>query len=248
MAKTNTPPTPIPVYHYDPDTLEYVGEGVSDICQIEGTHLLPGYSTPVKPPAAVAGKVPVFDPAADTWSQVEDHRGAMVYDTATGDSSVIDLLGPIPTGKTTTAPLSFQTWDSNAGAWVDDLPALKKALCAEVEGEAEAARLRYITGGAGQAAVYMTKADQADAYKAAGYPADTTAYPMIAAEVGISGATAQEVADLIIATRDGWLTIASQIEAARLGATGSTGTINVAADRTAAEAAKDTAIAALQAI
>jgi len=141
-------------------------------------------------------------------------------------------------------------WVEVTGQWppTTSLKSIKEGLCAEVDDEAEAARLRYITGGSGQAAVYVIKAAQADAYKADGYPADTTAYPMVAAEVGISGATAKAVADLIITTRDAWLTIASQIEAERLGATGSVGTINVAADRTAAEAAKDTAIAALQAI
>ncbi|TBY41583.1 hypothetical protein [Rhizobium leguminosarum] len=98
-----------------------------------------------------------------------------------------------------------------------DLPVLKAALKATIDTAAETERLKYITPGAGQALTYAQKADQAKAYLAATAPVDAD-YPLIMAEIGITGATAAEVADVIAASFAAWQVIGSQIEAARLGA------------------------------
>ena len=72
--------------------------------------------------------------------------------------------------------------------------------------------------GAGQEATYVAKAQDADGYCAAGYPADTTGYPYIAAESAATGLTPAQTADRIIATRDAWQQLNAQIEATRIGA------------------------------
>ncbi|MGG7535360.1 hypothetical protein [Rhizobium sp. 12,4] len=99
---------------------------------------------------------------------------------------------------------------------VVDLPALKSALKAVIDATAETERLKYITPGAGQALTYAQKADQAQAYLAAVAPVDAD-YPLLVAEIGITGASAAEVANVIKANFAAWQMIGAAIEATRLG-------------------------------
>ncbi|RDJ18213.1 hypothetical protein B5K05_00480 [Rhizobium phaseoli] len=96
-----------------------------------------------------------------------------------------------------------------------DLPAMKDMLKARVDAAAESERLKYITPGAGQALTYAQKADQARAYLEAVSPVDED-YPLLSAEIGVTGATAAEVANVIRASFTAWQQIGSQIEATRL--------------------------------
>jgi len=114
-----------------------------------------------------------------------------------------------------------------------------------IDNIAENARLRYITGGAGQSMIYQEKAKQADAYVAAGYPADTTNYPMIQSESNATGNNTTDAADGIIAQRDTWLIIGAEIEEARL--TGKAG-VTAATTVTTITTSKDDAVAILEAI
>jgi hypothetical protein len=82
-----------------------------------------------------------------------------------------------------------------------------------VNQSAEEARLRYITPGAGQAATYLIKERQAEAFKAAGYTGDVPG--MVTAEVAATGMTAQQAADFILLQRDFWVTKAADIERVR---------------------------------
>jgi len=170
------------------------------------------------------GQEPILDDA--TWLAINNGDIA-TYDPVAGTYS-LSLAAPPP---------------------VEPLADAKVRLCDEIDADAEAARLRYITAGAGQVATYLQKATEADAYKAAGYPASTTAYPLLAAEATALGQSAQQVAGVVIAQRDAWVGIAASIEGIRRGATDITaGSIHAAADTPAAEAARDTAKAALAAI
>ena len=85
-----------------------------------------------------------------------------------------------------------------------------------IDDAAGRARTRYITDVPGQAATYLLKAQQADAYKATGYPVDLTEFPMIAAEMASSGMSGMDSANYIIATRDQWVVLAAEIEKQRL--------------------------------
>jgi len=115
-------------------------------------------------------------------------------------------------------------------AWVDDgntvdpmdvepLSVTKENAKNEIDQVAGQARNRYITSVAGQEATYLTKYDEAKAYKDAGYPVigDPNEYPHLSSEAGYTSQTEQQVADTIIATRDSWITLSSQIEGARMG-------------------------------
>lgn len=92
---------------------------------------------------------------------------------------------------------------------------------AAIDAEAGTARARYITTAIGQEATYLLKAADADRYKAAGYPAAQIAiYQWVLARakvMNVSPAAAdyQAAADLIIATRDAWISKGSAIEEAR---------------------------------
>lgn len=92
----------------------------------------------------------------------------------------------------------------------------KAAAIRVINKEAEHARARHITLGAGQSQVYLEKAEEAADFIAAGYP-NTNGYPYIEAEVEATGQSPQEVADNIINAKGKWQAISAQIEKARIG-------------------------------
>lgn len=96
------------------------------------------------------------------------------------------------------------------------LAAAKRMLADRIDAAAEAERLRYITGGAGQAMTYQRKADEARACLTATDPMPAD-YPMLAAEIGITAEDLTGVAQIVNAAYEAWLAVGSQIEAERLG-------------------------------
>ncbi|MFZ4411125.1 MAG: hypothetical protein ACOYOH_27535, partial [Paracraurococcus sp.] len=100
------------------------------------------------------------------------------------------------------------------------LEAAKVAAVASIDRAAELARLRFITGGAGQALAYTAKEAEARAFVAPGSDAD---YPYLAAErdvqagVGVS-ATLATVAAQVIAQANAWRSTGATIERLRRGA------------------------------
>lgn len=98
-----------------------------------------------------------------------------------------------------------------------DLAVLKISLKSQIDADAEAERLKYITPGAGQAMAYLQKAMEATAYLAATDP-DPADYPLLAAEVGITGDTIADVAAVVDGQYQAWRLIGAAIEQARLGA------------------------------
>ena len=100
----------------------------------------------------------------------------------------------------------------------------KAAFRDEVNRAAGEARLQYITPGDGQAMSYREKLDEAKACLAA-YPTEpdfTTAnpstgtYPLLESEVGIKGANAWKVAELVNTTFLAWKTAEAAINNLRL--------------------------------
>lgn len=98
----------------------------------------------------------------------------------------------------------------------DELAAQKVDLKTRLDAAAETERLKYITPGAGQAMTYQQKATEAAACLADTDP-DPADYPLLAAEIGITGATLAEVAQAVHDAHQTWRVIGAQIEAARLG-------------------------------
>lgn len=126
-----------------------------------------------------------------------------------------------------------------------ELEGAKKEAYRIIDEAAGNARKKYITDVPGQAATYLLKAQHADAYKAAGYPADTTNFPMVVAEMSATGMAAIEAANYIIGTRDQWVMLAAEIEKQRRAGKIAVGS---AAGETEITAASNTAVAALKAI
>jgi hypothetical protein len=123
----------------------------------------------------------------------------------------MDLVIDLETGNTESRPVDPADIHPIA---LDDFKQLMKL---EVDQAAGRARSRYISVGPGQEATYMMKAAEADAYVAAGYPADTSGYPILTAEAQARGITVSAMANLIRATRDQWAAVAAAVEAIRIG-------------------------------
>ncbi len=87
-----------------------------------------------------------------------------------------------------------------------------------IDAKASEVRGRFISGGIGQDTVYSHKEQEAQAYKDAGYPADTSAYPFIEAErQAWEGAkSARDCADLILGLAAQWLQVAATIEGVKV--------------------------------
>lgn len=105
------------------------------------------------------------------------------------------------------------------------------AAIAVVNDAAKVVRRRFVTDLPGQEMMYLRKEARARAFLAEPVtPADLTAYPLIAAEIGITAQTAAEVAQVYINLAFLWETVGAALETVRLGAISA---IETAADTTA---------------
>jgi hypothetical protein len=112
---------------------------------------------------------------------------------------------------------------------------LRLTLTTQVDAQAETTRLLWITPGSGQALTYEQK--RAEAERMATDPApQPEAYPMLAAEVGITADTLAAVGALVRARAAAWTAVAAQIESLRLQAKAAVMAANNAAEARAAAA------------
>ncbi len=98
----------------------------------------------------------------------------------------------------------------------ETLDEAKRRAKREIDLGAGSVRGGVITAVRGQSETYMAKEAEARAYEADPLP-DMANYPMIAAEVGITGADTDAVAAAIITKASEWKILAAAIEAVRLG-------------------------------
>lgn len=112
------------------------------------------------------------------------------------------------------------------------LETVKEQLKAAVDAAAERQRALYITPGAGQALTYKAKAEEALAVLAdpSPHPPD---YPLLSAEVGVTGETLQQVAQIVAHMHAQWQLVGGAIERARLAAKAA---VDAAEDEAAARA------------
>lgn len=126
------------------------------------------------------------------------------------------------------------------------LASVRAKASRSIDVHAEAARLRYITPGSGQAMTYLEKRSEAQAYKDAGYPsASLLDYPMVKAEKDGTGVTGRAAADLILAKAAEWVVLAAAIDKERRSAKFA---VEAATDVATIEPARDAALAALELI
>ncbi len=111
----------------------------------------------------------------------------------------------------------------------------KASLKSAIDTAAEGERRKYITPGSGQAMTYMQKSDEAARFLASTDP-DPAAFPLLAAEVGITAPSIGQVAAIVNGAYAQWQVIGAAIEAARLGTKAS---IDAAETIEAAQAAAD---------
>lgn len=133
-------------------------------------------------------------------------------------------LAAILDGKAVTTIGGFKIVDAPAVEDDDpnanlDLDQWKAKLAIKIDADAESARLRYITGGSGQAMTYQQKAQEAAevlALVGAG-EIDASRFPLLSAEVGITGPTLIEVAQVVDSAFQSWRVVGGAIETLRLG-------------------------------
>lgn len=139
----------------------------------------------------------------------------IVYDQATG--------AVLRSGICQDADLAAQARDgeavieatSNAVVVAEvNLTPVRDALLAQIDADAEATRMRFITPGAGQAMTYLRKEAEAKAYLA-GDPAPT---PFLSAEAPARSMTLADLAAEVASRAAAWQGIGPKIEAARLAA------------------------------
>lgn len=128
MFRMSDKPRTITVYNLSAGTGEFIGKGNAYIPPQTG---LPAYCTDVLPPQTSAGKVAVFDAETANWNVMDDHRGATVFDTVTGEQIHITAPGALPENVTLLSPTGiYQKWDGRQ--WVDDPEAERAATMAKM--------------------------------------------------------------------------------------------------------------------
>ena len=124
-------------------------------------------------------------------------------------------------------PGDWASFDPRTGTWVDargpgqmaaDLELAKAAAIARVNGWAASERARHITAIPGQDMIYLAKEAEALRWLAADpAPDDLTRYPLLAAEIGITAETPDQLAQLWVHLGQIWRGLAAGIETQRLG-------------------------------
>lgn len=91
------------VYQTDKVTGEYLGVVECRPNPLEdGKYLIPAGCVEVQPQPPSANHVQVWN--GDSWTEVEDHRGATVYLDGGYNTAIITELGPLPANASTTEP------------------------------------------------------------------------------------------------------------------------------------------------
>lgn len=96
------------------------------------------------------------------------------------------------------------------------LLAVQASAMADVDAESERIRLRYITGGDGQAQVYAAKLQQALEYQAATGTPDIKKWALLEADVDATGKNPAAAVAAIINANKAWVIAAAKIERVRL--------------------------------
>lgn len=112
-----------------------------------------------------------------------------------------------------------QAWTARAET-LEELAAAKAGALLAIDVQAETARLRFITGGAGQSLEYAATEAEARAFVAAGGVGAAEDFPWLEAERQAMGGTATlaEIAATTVGLADAWKAIGSTIKQLRRGA------------------------------
>ena len=120
-------------------------------------------------------------------------------------------------------------WAAEVQPWIDagntpdvivlELTVELRQKCKDtLNGRAESLRSKFVTLGSGQAMTYLAKQQEAEKYLvavAAGQTPSGEDFPLLSAELGLSGASLQEVASKIRSKADQWQGVSTLIEKRR---------------------------------
>lgn len=189
------------IYVAHPVTGEYLGPSSADPDPLdEGNWLIPAHAYLDAPPDAPAGYAAQRSEDGSAWQLVADLRGT-VYSTATGAAQQHAELGELPEGLTSEPrPSADHQWTGAAWAFDAELHAanlltLQASLSQQIDTAADTARAQ-VAGDPLRAVEYQLAATEAQAFAAAGYPAE--AVPRTVAAWAMAGRTAQQAADNIL--------------------------------------------------
>lgn len=180
------------------------------------------------------------------WIKIQavDKNGVYLGNVSLDDPNFYQDVQSVPT-----AP--FMVWDFTLKAWKDGraVTQIQEDLCLALDTLADTVALKYVTPGFTQTARYMVKLQQAQAYKADGYPnslnpgqIDSLKYPYVYWETNQKYArdktvTGQSLADMVIQQGTAWDAKGAMIEGYR---TTGKEAIMAAGDIPTAQAAYDT--------
>ena len=136
-------------------------------------------------------------------------RGIVNASWVRGDGEV-HLPPPAPHPSMTFDPVAWQ-WVPPQSHAADIAQAVRR-----INEAAGQTRLRFITDIPGQEMIYKAKLDEARAYLSGPEPESLDAFPLIAAEVGITAPDAFQIAMIWLWMAEIWVQAAAQIEAIRL--------------------------------
>lgn len=121
------------IYHYHPDTLEFLGIGDADKDPlVKNNWLIPAHATTIEPSEKERkGYVQIFKDGE--WFYTKDLRGQKVYSTETKEEKTIDWLGDIAIGFTLEKPEQFDEWDGDK--WVKDEAKEKEFLISQADSQ-----------------------------------------------------------------------------------------------------------------
>lgn len=121
----------ITVYNYDGETREYISISTEYLAVGVG---IPACSCLDARGAYKAGYTICRSADFNSWEYVPDHRGEIVFSTATGESKEITAPGNYPDNTTTIAPLTpYDKWDGEK--WVTDTEAQHGAAVEAAEAQ-----------------------------------------------------------------------------------------------------------------
>lgn len=140
-----------------------------------------------------------------------------VYDVMSGDYEVEGPDNAALQAVYDDWPAQYDAWKASNGLGPATLEEHKANAALIVDDYAGTTRSRFITVAPGQEMTYQEKAEEAADYVTAGYPADTSNFPFVAAEIAATGKPKEQAADDILAQKSAWIVVGAQIERIRLG-------------------------------
>lgn len=139
----------ITVFNFSGDTREYLSTSTEYIPIGVG---LPANSCTDTPPVRSKGKVVCRAVDGLSWESLDDHRGEIIYSTATGQPFEVSAPGEIPAGTTRLAPITpYDVWSGTE--WVTD----RNAQHAAEISSAESKRTSLLSAAQGAISIWQTE-------------------------------------------------------------------------------------------